>query len=102
MGDSHLYILFMINGVAIILDAALGYRCAPSLFQATGGDEEMTEQGIRKIRNLLAVVVAAYMFFNCYGLFYQQMTVLYLVMAASVIDMAGQAFIHSRFKTTKQ
>lgn len=92
-----LYGVFAVNGLLILIDVTIGYRLAPVMFKAAGGDEDDAEHGVRRIRRLLALVVGTYMFFNCYGLFNQRPGILLFVTIFVVVDMAGQLYINHRY-----
>jgi hypothetical protein len=88
--------LFVANLVLVLIDASIGYRLAPLLFSASGGDPDTAEAGIRTIRRMLTCIVALYMFFNCLAYFRQEFYLLLLVTAFVLVDMGGQLYIRYR------
>lgn len=91
--------LFVINTLMIIVDASLGYHFAPHLLSGMD-DAEAMESGVNTTRNLLSVVVALYMFFNCVGYFQMRSTYLFAVSGLIMLDLALQFFLHRKRRGT--
>lgn len=89
--------VFILNTVAVLVDAALGYVSAPR-FLAKAGEPEVKAAGIRSTRRLLPAVVALYMFFNCLGYFQARPWVLFFVTGLVCFDLALQLFLRHRNK----
>jgi len=81
--------IFICNTVMVLVVTALGYHLAPRLL--SGMDEpEAVETGVRTTRNLLPLVVALYMFFNCLGYFEGRTSYLLGVSGLILLDLALQ------------
>jgi hypothetical protein len=91
--------IFIFNTVMVLVDTALGYYLAPHLL--AGMDEpEAVEAGVRSTRNLLPLVVALYMFFNCLGYFQERTVYLLSVSGLILIDMALQLLLRRKRRGT--
>jgi hypothetical protein len=87
--------IFIINTVMVLVDTALGYHLAPRLL--AGVDEpEAVETGVRTTRNLLPVVVALYMFFNCLGYFQGRTVYLLSVSGLVLVDLVLQLLMRHK------
>jgi hypothetical protein len=87
--------IFICNTVMVLVVTALGYHLAPRLL--SGMDEpEAVETGVRTTRNLLPLVVALYMFFNCLGYFEGRTTYLLGVSGLVLLDLALQLLMRRK------
>jgi hypothetical protein len=87
--------IFICNTVMVLVVTALGYHLAPRLL--SGMDEpEAIESGIRTTRNLLSLVVALYMFFNCLGYFEGRTAYLLGVSGLLLLDLALQLLMRRK------
>lgn len=85
MPEQYALHLFLLNWVLVIADAALGYRMAPLLVGKEGG--ALTAERVRK---LLTVVVALYMFFNCLAYFRGMTGLMVIVTGIVILDVVFQ------------
>ena len=92
-----LRILFIANGILILLDASLGYYLAPRMLRFTH-HAETDDPGpvIRGIRRMLTGVVTLYMFFNCLAYFRADNGLMAVVTALIVLDLGGQLYVRYR------
>lgn len=89
--------LFILNILLVLADASLGYHLAPRVARMRGQEEpELQESAVRSIRGLLTALVVLYMFFNCQGYFNGNRTLLLVVTAMVVFDLAGQLYLRRR------
>lgn len=94
--DKFLLPLFVINLLLTITDAAVGYHAAPALMRHFTPDEVTAEHSTAGMRGMLGLVVALYMFFNCYG-YYRGSGVMLLVVAGVILaDMVAQIVLRRR------
>ncbi len=97
MSDQILLAVFIVNIVFIIVDASVGYYMAPSLLTlAPGQRTETTGAPVQNIRKMLAGVVTLYMFFNCLAYFRQETTLILIISAIIMVDLAGQIYMRKR------
>ncbi len=95
--DLILLSLFILNILLVLLDASLGYHLAPRIVRMRGQEEpELQESAVRSVRGLLTALVVLYMLFNCQGYFNGNRTLLLLVTAMVVFDLAGQLYLKRR------
>lgn len=95
--DLLLLSLFVLNILLVLLDASLGYHLAPRLLRLPDSDEpEYQESAVRTVRGLLTLLVALYMFFNCWGYFRGNSVLLLIVTAMIVSDLGGQTYLRQR------
>ena len=85
--------IFLLNWVMVIVDAALGYRIAPLLVQRGDDADAEPMMTAERIRRLLAVVVALYMFFNCLAYFRDKTGLLIIVSCIVVLDIVFQMIV---------
>jgi hypothetical protein len=81
--------IFICNTVMVLVVTALGYHLAPRLMSDMD-EPEAVESGVRTTRNLLPLVVALYMFFNCLGYFEGRTSYLLGVSGLILVDLALQ------------
>lgn len=94
--DKFLLPLFIINLLLIITDAAVGYHAAPALMRHFTPDEETAEHSTACMRGMLGLVVALYMFFNCYGYYQGGGGILLAVAGVVLADMVAQIALRKR------
>ena len=94
MEQYHL-LIFILNILMVLLDAAIGYHFAPRLL-AGMGEADAVESGVRTTRRLLPVVVALYMFFNCLGYFQGRTVYLLSVNGLILVDIVLQLLLRRK------
>ncbi len=100
MLESYLKSLFLLNTIFIICDATIGYHVAPLLTRMGMHDDEEHLHAVKCVRSMLSIVVALYMFFNCYALFRAKVMLLYIITAIVVVDILAQTVV--RWKMTSK
>lgn len=94
--------IFLSNVFLTLADATVGYHAAPSLARLTAIDEESTLQAVRRVRSLLAGVVAVYTFFNCLAFFNRQTFFLLAVTGVIILDIVAQLVVSGRMRDRKE
>lgn len=90
--------IFILNIVLALVDAAIGYHCAPILVRADATHNESLEKAARTIRAMLALVVALYSFFSCFAYYRQKPLLLLVVTGIIMADIIAQLFITNKMK----
>ncbi|AAR36501.1 hypothetical protein KIP69_15125 [Geobacter sulfurreducens] len=94
--DKFLLPLFVINLLLTLTDAAVGYHAAPALMRHFTPDEVTAEHSTAGMRGMLGLVVALYMFFNCYGYYRGSGVILLVVTGVILADMVAQIALRKR------
>ena len=96
MPDSWMLPVFIVNFCLIILDAAVGYRVAPSLFRNREIEPDDLPRLVKSVRNTLTMVVILYMFFNCLAYFRGNNSLAPLITGLVVIDLMVQGWMYRK------
>ena len=100
--DPYFPYIFISNVFLTIADATIGYHAAPTLVRLGASDEESAVLSLRRVRTLLAGVVAIYMFCNCLAFFNRQPFFLLVVTGVIVLDIVAQLMVIGKMRNRKE
>ncbi len=91
-------VIFILNIVLVLFDTSFGYFLAPLYSRRDARDAEDEARTTRGMRALLPVVVALYIFFNCFAFYRRSAAILLAVTGIIILDMIGQLLVRRKLR----